>query len=172
MTIIFETIAGSRLYGLDHAGSDKDLFSVYDFKRPKASHKVTNELDHVRIGVFRFLDLAYSGAHQSVEALFSPYKEWTDERWRSMLENVRITDGAAFNKYERTIRSFCYGDFKRRRHAVRLNWGLQELRESGTLNPVLTELQVTGATVAADHHQNEELEEILLGYVKNKGDKK
>lgn len=172
MTIIFETIHGSHLYGLNHAGSDKDLFTVFDGKKPKASHKITNELDHVRVGVFRFLDLAYSGAHQSVEALFSPYKEWTDERWRYMLENVRITDGAAFNKYERTIRSFCYGDFKRRRHAVRLTWGLHQLRESGTLNPVLTELQVVGATVAAEHLQNEELEETLLGYVKNKGDKK
>ena len=90
MGVIFETIHGSHLYGLNHAGSDVDLLSVYDFKRPKASHKITNELDHVRIGVFRFLDLAYSGAHQSVEALFSPYKEWTDERWRSMLENVRF----------------------------------------------------------------------------------
>ena len=172
MTIIFETPHGSHLYGLAHPGSDKDLFSVYDFKRPKASHKVTNELDHVRIGVFRFLDLAYSGAHQSVEALFSPYKEWTDERWRSMLENVRITDGAAFNKYERTIRSFCYGDFKRRRHAVRLNWGLQELRESGTLNPVMSEAQIRDANNYAKDMHDEELEEILLGYVKNKGDKK
>lgn len=172
MGVIFETIHGSRLYGLDHANSDNDLFTVYDGKKPKASHKITNELDHVRVGVFRFLDLAYSGAHQSVEALSSPYKVWTDERWRYMLENVRITSGDAFNKYERTIRSFCYGDFKRRRHAVRLNWGLQDLRESGTLNPVLNRFQVNVANGLAEHVTNEELEELLLGYVKNKGDKK
>lgn len=131
--VIFKTVHGSRLYGFEHAGSDYDTFTVTDSHARRVKQTIDDEgNDRVEVGIYHFLDLAMSGSHQSVEALFSPVKEWADtdaaRRWRPLVENARVGGGAVFEKYERTIRRFCYGDFKRRRHAVRLRLNLNELR--------------------------------------------
>src|SRR6187431_1837508 len=115
MSIIFSTIHGSRLYGLDHAGSDDDQYVVYEEKRG-ARQSVTGKDDITRVGLHDFLDKAFSGSHQSVEALFSPYKVWELDEYRPFIENAVIPAGGIREKYMRTIKKFSFEDFKRRRH--------------------------------------------------------
>lgn len=152
MSNLFTTVHGSRLYGFHHDASDFDLFTVTDDSARRVRQHVTGRIDVANVGLNHFLSLAHSGSHQSVEALFSPVKEWTaeGEKYRPMIEATRITGGAVFEKYERTIRKFCYGDFKRRRHAVRLSINLCELRDYGRIWPRLIAADVRAATRFAE----------------------
>lgn len=142
--VIFTTIHGSRLYGFAHPDSDYDTFTVTTSRSPKAHQSIRDDSDHFTVGLGRFLDLATSGSHQSVEALFSPYKVWADtdaaRQYRPMLESIRV--GGVAEKFERTILKFSYGDFKRRRHACRLSLALDSLRVHGRMNPALNEWQI------------------------------
>lgn len=141
---IFTTIHGSRLYGFATGSSDRDVFTVTTSTSPKARQKIDGMDDTFTVGLTRFLDLATSGSHQSVEALFSPYKVWADtpavHQYRPMIESIRV--GGVAEKFERTIRKFAYEDFKRRRHACRLTLALDSLRIMGAMRPALTPWQV------------------------------
>lgn len=133
---IFKTVHGSRLYGFDHSASDHDSYVVTTSTRSRPRQSVRGESDVVRVGWDTFLRYATGGSHQSAEALFSPFKEWEGrEEWRPFIENMRIGGGEVCAKYERTIRAFCFGDFKRRRHAVRLASNLADIRRHGRFNP-------------------------------------
>ncbi len=161
--IIFTTIHGSRLYGFAHAGSDFDTFTVTDSTSQRVKQSVDGEgNDRAIVGIDRFLSLAVSGSHQSVEALFSPVKEWADtdsaRKWRTLIESVKIGGPDVFEKYERTIRKFSHGDFKRRRHAVRLRLNLDELRMSQRIDRVrLTPAMVSHCTVLAERFEGDDL---------------
>lgn len=150
--IIFSTIHGSHLYGLANEGSDVDEFIVTNSIRPNAKHSVRADgVDQAVLGLDVFLRRIQEGSHQSVEALFSPYKDWNPEYQylEPMLESYRIGGAGVFAKYERTVKKFCYGDFKRRRHAVRLALNLQSLRVFGRFNPVMDEFQIWTANQLA-----------------------
>lgn len=142
--LIFSTVHGSHLYGLAHEGSDRDVYYVYEGKGRNLRHAMNGDDDSVRGTLDAFLERAYTGSHQSVEALFSQKKDWSPgmfERYGAMLNRLYIEGGEVFAKYERTIKKFSYGDFKKRRHACRLRLNLQDLREYGRFNPELTETQ-------------------------------
>ena len=162
--IIFTTPHGSRLYGLAHAGSDHDRFTVFADKR-RVRQRTDGNDDQVTMGLDSFLQLAYSGSHQSVEALFSKQKEWgpAGEMYAPMLNNIRIGGPDVLRKYSRTIKSFCYGDFKRRRHAVRLTFNSNELSRTGTIERVtLTESRARMATKLAEQFEGDSLLALLL----------
>ena len=138
--LIFRTQHGSHLYGFEHAGSDYDLYEVYEGKSHTLRQSTDGTLDVVTGTLEAFLLRAASGSHQSVEAIFSESKEWApgmEEKWGPLIENFRVTDPEAFAKYERTIKKFAFGDYKRRRHACRLAINLGELRETGRITPRL-----------------------------------
>lgn len=139
--VIFSTLHGSHLYGLAHEGSDLDTYTVTDSTRVRVRQSVTGADDSVRVGFNAFLIRALGGSHQSVEALFSPVKEWNPafDHLRPMIDNMVVCGSEVFAKYERIIHKFCFGDFKRRRHAVRLSQNLQGLRRDGRFNPRMTE---------------------------------
>lgn len=164
MAVIFSTIHGSRLYGLAHEGSDRDTFTVTDNTSTHARQTVNGDSDSVRVGFNTFLIRALGGSHQSVEALFSPYKEWNEDflHLKPFIDNMVVCGGEVYAKYERTIRKFCFGDFKRRRHAVRLSWNLEGLRAEGRFNPVMDEEEATNATALAVVAEGEELWTILM----------
>ena len=165
---IFSTIHGSGLYGLAHEGSDYDVFMVTDSTRKKVSHRM--ELDHefdtvvdtTEVGIDAFLRNAWSGSHQSVEALFSRRKVWVNQDYRAMIEGARVGGAEVFAKYERTIKKFCYGDFKRRRHAVRLRFNLEGLRNEGRFNPEMTGTEIAFANAAANVLKGDALLEKLI----------
>ena len=163
MTVIFSTIHGSRLYGLDHADSDYDTYTVvtndHDFSESglrRGQHVRSfadgpNE-DDVVVTLNEFLKRVGKGSHQACEALFSQEKVlgegWVT--WGPLLNAVRITSPDAFYAYERTIRKFAFGDFKRRRHAIRLAGDLWYLRMWGEFNPRMTQAEVQYATRLAE----------------------
>jgi len=161
---IFETIHGSHLYGLAHEGSDMDVFRVTTSLATKARHHQGEDQDTATVPWGVFLQRIHEGSHQSVEALFSPHKDWNPkcESFAAMLDGYRITGSNVFAKYERTIKKFCYGDFKRRRHAARLQMNLIELRRHGRFNPVMTDEQKSWATLVAERIEGDELAALLL----------
>lgn len=166
--LVFETVHGSRLYGFAHNASDYDYYRVTTSTRDKARHNVrllpdgTTE-DVVTVGIDHFLDLAKSGSHQSVEALFSTRKRtgpaW--DQYGAMLQGMRIEGPEVMDKYHRTITAFAFGDFKRRRHAVRLKHGMTFLRAIGKLNPTLSTQHVEWCNTLAEKYEGKE----LLGYL-------
>lgn len=139
-TVILETIHGSRLYGLDHAGSDLDVFKVVAHRR-KALVSCRDGLDYREFSLHKFLEYVYNGSHQSCEALFSPVA-YVHPYYKAMFRGMRVTGAAAFSAYRRTIKAFAFGDEKKRRHAVRLGFNLSDLRAYGRFNPQLTPEQI------------------------------
>lgn len=160
--IIFETVHGSHLYGLNHAKSDYDIFRVVLADTPKSVHTFDGAYDYVEVGLSLFLNRAVSGSHQSVEALFSHEKAWGDTSYQPMLENVFVGGPEVFAKYERTITSFSYGDFKRRRHACRLALNLSGLRREQRFNPRLTPLEADMCSAVAESLSGDSLRDYLL----------
>lgn len=161
--IIFSTIHGSRLYGFAHEGSDYDRFTVVEGKA-RARQRTNGSDDHVTMGLSTFLDLANSGSHQSVEALFSTLKEWgpAGEMYAPMLSQMRVFGPAVNAKYSRTIKAFCFGDFKRRRHAVRLKLNQNELARTGQIrNVTLSPTKVNMATRLAMTYEGDVLLSLL-----------
>lgn len=138
---VFRTVHGSHLYGLAHEGSDMDTFIVTFEDRGRARQTMTGLDDTVRVGWRTFLERAMSGSHQSCEALFSRQKVWTPAGLHLLpiIEGVRVSGGDVFEKYERTIKKFAHGPYKKRRHAARLARDLRWLREHGRFDPELTE---------------------------------
>lgn len=156
MSIIFETIHGSRLYGLHHENSDHDRYVIFDDTR-RAKQKFDGTNDVTRVGISDFLSKAFSGSHQSLEALFSPVKEWHDEHYRPLIEGAVVPAGGVRDKYMRTIKAFSLtDDFKRRRHALRLAIALRDMTVYGKFNPRLTEGEIMAINyVAGKYHQEE-----------------
>lgn len=160
MSAIFTTIHGSHLYGLAHANSDRDTFTVvtddHDFGDQPTRQQVTGfgdqRTDDLTFRLTEFIKRAHNGSHQPLEALFSPLKEWNPEQihWAPWLASIRITSPDAFHAYERTIRKFAFGDFKRRRHAVRLSGNLIALRGLGWFSPVMEWQDAEWATELAN----------------------
>ena len=159
--MIFQTVHGSRLYGFDHKDSDYDLFKVYEGKDRKLYQSVVGKNDVV-IGTLEGVVLrAFSGSHQSAAAIFSPKKEWApgmEEKWGPYLKNIRLGVEAQI-KYERTIKKFVYGDFKKRRHAARLAHNLRGLKmNGGQFSPRLPQID---ASLCAAYAQTFEGDALL-----------
>ena len=153
MSLIFETIHGSHLYGLAHDGSDLDFYKVYDGQGGGLRQSINGDIDVVRGNLQSFIDRAMDGSHQSAEALFSPVKIWgegMEEKYGAYIEGIRIGGAVVTAKYERTIKKFCYGDFKRRRHACRLRFNLGEIRDFGRFNPRLNGPQIAWINKTAE----------------------
>lgn len=163
--VLFQTLHGSRLYGLAHEGSDTDVFVVTSATRLGARHSMNADgIDISTRGLDQFLLHASSGSHQSVEALFSPLKEWTERglAYRPMIEAMRVSGPDVLAKYCRTIVKFSFGDFKRRRHAVRLAQNMEGLRSYGRFNPVMTADDAERASRLAQDLQGDALVAVLL----------
>lgn len=160
MALIFKTVHGSHLYGLAHEGSDRDTFSVvtndHDFGDRPTRQTVRGFGDRVEddltFTLGEFMRRADKGSHQSLEAMFSPVKEWatSPHPYQRYIEGWLITGGDVFHAYERTIRKFAFGDFKRRRHGVRLSQNLKALRKLGRFNPRMHTQEITEANQLAN----------------------
>lgn len=165
--IVFTTVHGSRLYGLNHADSDDDSMIVYNDKR-KPLHVKRGDLDVIHVGLPWLLDNAYKGSVQFVEAVFSHDKVWTDPSWRPMFDTMRIPVAAVRETFTRTIRTFVHMDTqKSRQHAVRLGLALHDIRvNDGWYDPKLTERQQFTVRALATLYRGDDLlkaiEEIIL----------
>ncbi|MCS4277376.1 hypothetical protein M2390_002582 [Mycetocola sp. BIGb0189] len=165
--VVFSTVHGSRLYGFAHEGSDHDVFVVTDSHSRRVKHTITPDgIDTTEIGIWRFLQLALSGSHQSVEAVFSPVKVWgpAGDRYRSLIAGIQVGGPEVFDKYERTIRKFCYGDYKKRRHAARLYVNLIQLRRRSSITPALDPELISFCDIVASTLSGDDLARELDVY--------
>ena len=152
--IVFTTVHGSRLYGLNHAQSDEDNMIVYEGKR-EPLHKHTGKLDVIHVGLPNLLELTYKGSLQFMEGSFSHQKVWVDTSWRPMFDSLRVPVTAVRDQYFHRIEAFIKIDTqKARQHAVRLGLTLRDLRiNDGWYDPTLThEQKVLVQTTAATTH--------------------
>jgi hypothetical protein len=161
--IIFKTIHGSFLYGMNHEGSDLDFYVVTTGNQ-KPRHVVENGVDTVTVSFPVFLRYAQWGSHQAVEALFSDEKVWHSHKAsiKPYLDRMKVCGPEVYSKYERTIRAFCFGDEKRRRHAVRLSQNLDKLRRDGIFNPRMTAGEIDMARKWASMMEGEVLWQMLM----------
>ncbi|MDQ2737158.1 MAG: nucleotidyltransferase domain-containing protein, partial [Actinomycetota bacterium] len=138
--VLLEVEHGSHLYGLSHPGSDRDRYIVLA-DRPAgargkyrwATHRVHGADDVFTCDLHTFIDMAYNGVPQALEAMFAPAFE-TDEI-AALRAGFRAGGGTVIGTYRRTIRNFAVGDFKRQRHALRLALNLAELMRTGRFSP-------------------------------------
>jgi predicted nucleotidyltransferase len=137
--VLFKTVHGSHLYGLNHPGSDTDYYMVV-MPESNSSHRKTKQtivdgIDTVKNSLSHFLELAETGSHQALEAMFS--EKTVGDPIEALRRNFYVGTNV-FNIYERTIRNFALSqDFKRRRHALRLTINLNEMMKRGRFNPTL-----------------------------------
>lgn len=156
---ILRTVHGSRLYGTAHAGSDYDWYTVVaDGRRPRQS--IVGDQDNVILPYRDFIKQVRRGVPQACEALWSP-EAVIHPDYLPFLRGIRLWGGDVADRHERTVRNFCYGDFKRRRHAVRMAWNLHNLRQQGWYYPRMSQEQVKIAEYLANSWYGDELAAIL-----------
>lgn len=174
--LLFRTIHGSRLYGLNHAGSDYDYWEVhtntkYDNKRKEISQTIVNGLDVVKMNLSTFMLYADRSSHQVLDCMFSQQAE--TDLIGDLRANYRLNTGTFVPLYRRTIPHF--GDrevggklteefvHKSKRHAARMCFQLQDGLEYGRFNPTLSEKRrqflLTADNFALDQHVRSVLQE-------------
>lgn len=163
--VILRTVFGSHLYGMNHAGSDVDYIEVVmpeEGEQLRNTHSVTSDLDVARFEFGSFIQQCFHGTHHALEALFSEkatvhelvgfreaYRPGT-EVIHTYMDAIKQLHGAGMS-----------GDFKRRRHAIRLTLNLNELLEKGKFNPTLSEEQIEFVNAIANRTLDEYRAELI-----------
>lgn len=175
MSTILRTIHGSHLYGLAHADSDVDHYTIInDGAKDYAHQEIHDGDDQFVIHLDEFIKHAAGGVPQALESLNSPRAD-IDHRYLPMLRGLRPNIDEARARYRRTVRNFAHNNggrtgsaarnvdpIKLKRHAVRLCFNLNDLMLYGRFNPELTEKQIKVVKAAPDMIGfNDWLEEIL-----------
>jgi predicted nucleotidyltransferase len=157
---IFETIHGSRLYGLSHANSDYDYLRVLPFGVSKRSeHEITGTVDAKTYDLPKFLRMAGNGYPQAVEAMFSE-AAFTDEIGY-LRKSFHPSQSSMIGSYNRRVRGFVnIGNHKSKRHALRLVHNLNEFLVNGRFNPTLDEDVIDRITEQA-HAEGSEFLRLL-----------
>lgn len=143
--VLFKTIHGSHLYGLAHENSDTDYYTVIDRGRrgmrlKYAKQSIVDGIDTVTVDLGTWLKLCDKGVPQALEAMFSPVPE-VDEL-STLRNSYRIGSLRMRDTYYRTMENFVEaGDFKRKKHALRLYLNLKQAMKHGKFNPTLTPKQ-------------------------------
>lgn len=149
MHTLLETPHGSRLYGLDHKGSDYDRFMVVEdnpgAKARYSKHEISGVHDLVICDLSTFTAYAGKGVPQYLEAM------WTPCPIVDQITNMRMSFNPDYyltqDTYQRTAHNFYVkgkgtGNNKFRRHAYRLVLNLLDYRENGIFNPRMTIVQI------------------------------
>lgn len=139
MEILFKTPHGSKLYGLNHAGSDDDWYTVVvkppTKKARYSTHKIIDNDDSVVVDFGTWLELCRKGVPQALEAMFSDMA--VTDKVADLRAGFYVGTGV-YDTYMRTIKSFAYGEGpKQRRHALRLGLNMRDIRQYGRFDPRL-----------------------------------
>jgi len=169
MELIFKTPHGSHLYGLNHADSDEDFYSVYRREVKRTNHtrykwakqSIVDGVDTVRVDFGTWVRWCDKGVPQALEAMFSPVPI-VDEisayraAYRVGITNMRDT-------YYRTMDNFVQeGSIKRKRHALRLFLNLRQANRYGRFNPRLTARQKFWVEQVAQRFDDETVLRLVL----------
>lgn len=145
MHILFKTIAGSRLYGLAHEGSDWDYYTVIDKPEIKkaryATHSIVDGLDSVVVDFGTWVGLCQKGSPMALEAMFSQKAE-IDKIAEFRNQFVAGTNYDAYLGVMKVMRYKYPESFKHKRHILRLAFNLQDLMETGRFNPTLDPVDI------------------------------
>jgi len=141
-TVLFKTVHGSHLYGLAHANSDEDWYTVVaPVKRKKykyATQTIVGDQDTMTVDLGTWLRLCDKGVPQALEAMFSRMP--VHDELTQLRRSYRVGSTAMRDTYYRTMENFVKaGDFKRKKHALRLYLNLKTAMKYGTFNPTLTQ---------------------------------
>lgn len=143
--MLFKTVHGSHLYGLAHAESDNDFYTVVDRvskrKARYAKQKISADgTDSFVTDFGTWLQMCTSGVPQALEAMFSRkaiYDDIADFR------NSFYVGTTAHERFLRTIKSFAmHQEYKRKRHGLRLALNFHDMSRYGRYNPTLTPNEV------------------------------
>lgn len=106
--IIFETVAGSKLYGTNHEKSDDDFLGIFipsindlftlqncpkewdcGKKKSEGQKNSLGDIDRKYFSLKQFLSLAAEGQSKQLEMLFSPKEKWTvsSPEWEFILSH-------------------------------------------------------------------------------------
>lgn len=144
MHVLFKTIHGSHLYGLSHENSDRDFYTVVDKVKSNkarfAKQTITGDEDSMVVDFGTWLGLCSKGVPQALEAMFSKMAVHDDIPYFRQGFKVGTE---VYDTYLRTIKSFIMtGEYKKKRHGLRLALNLNSIREFGKFDPTLDPLQV------------------------------
>lgn len=153
--VLFRTQHGSRLYGLSHADSDHDYYTVVEKVKTKkahfSTHKIVDELDSVVVDFGTWVDYCAKGVPQALEAMFASGPAVEVDRIEAFRTGFRVGTDEVLDRYLRTIKSFALqDDFKHKRHALRLALNMKEIRTRGRFNPTLDRVQIALINSLAD----------------------
>lgn len=151
MDILFKTVHGSRLYNLAHEDSDDDFYVVVNKvktnKKRYAKQSIIDGVDTTVVDLGTWLHFCEVGVPQALEAMMSR-KPLIDKI--GPLRAQYRAGSQTWDRYLRTIKSFAMeGDFKHKRHSLRLALNLNSLASTGRFNPTLTPEQVEFVTKVA-----------------------
>lgn len=154
MDVLFKTVHGSHLYGLSHAGSDEDFYTVVSkVKTNKAKYSrqtIVDGIDTTVVDVGTWLRYCEMGVPQALEAMFSDMP--VVDHLAPLRAQYTVGTGV-YDRYLRTIKSFALDEensFKKKRHALRLALNFQEMRGRGRFNPTLTPEQKSFVSIFAN----------------------
>lgn len=141
MEVLFRTVHGSRLYGLHHAGSDYDYYTVVSkvktARAKYAKQSIVDGVDSVVVDFGTWIGQCQLGVPQALEAMFSD--QIIIDKIGPFRHNFYVGT-QCWDRYLRTIKSFALDEensFKKKRHALRLACNFQDLRRWGRFNPQL-----------------------------------
>lgn len=159
--ILFRTISGSRLYGLEHEGSDWDYYTVVDTVRTKkatySTHKIVDGIDSVVVDMGTFIGLCQKGVPQALEAMFST---------KADIDHIpefraAFRAGTEIKAYLGAMKQCASEDtLKSRRHTIRLGVNLSQIGRNKRFNPTLNPGQVRGITQAAERWDAEKCYQV------------
>ncbi|WP_192496671.1 nucleotidyltransferase domain-containing protein [Pseudoclavibacter sp. CFCC 13796] len=150
--VILQTVHGSRLYGLQHPGSDYDFSLVVDRRMPRPLHIIRADVDVTVVSVDEFMAQVFRGVPQALEALYSASAQITDA-WAPFLRRWRSTGTLVRSTFRRTQAAFRRDRVTSKRliHARRLQIEAAQIESCGRLRPELTATEIAwvlGATTA------------------------
>lgn len=141
--VLFKTVHGSHLYGLNHEDSDMDFYVVVEDVNGvsrKAQQFIVDGVDTTVVGYGAFMEMCFKGVPQALEAMFSG-KATVDE-FAAFRQAYKAGGAALVDVYLRTIYNFGTdrrrGGIKYKKHAVRLTLNLNSILVSERFNPTLT----------------------------------
>jgi predicted nucleotidyltransferase len=141
--ILLRTIHGSHLYGLAHAGSDKDIYEVIQTKRTARKRNIkqtiVNGIDKTTVDMSTFMHMVDECVPQALEALWTPVAEI--DKIHEFRTQYRVNRAKMKDVYIRTALNFAKSEHKKqRRHAIRLLLNLGAALEYGKFNPQLSNM--------------------------------
>lgn len=139
MTVLLETVHGSRLYGTARPDSDYDIYRVV--LDGKSRQKITGSVDTINVSLNTFLRQLDLGVPQACEALWSPLKT-VKSGWEQYFSSLYPAWSRAVDTHRRTVLGVDSGkpwrrkEYKIKLHQLRLIKQLNDLYSFGSYSPV------------------------------------